>query len=101
MNDAAAQQAYRRLAKESLSMQTVHNYTNEELSLESLEQTFSSELAQASQWYMALAADEKRLVSKGVMWMSRSRCATTKSRNSDRPDNPRCGRGCWSMAARF
>jgi tetratricopeptide (TPR) repeat protein len=63
--DDATREAYRRLAKKSLSMQTVHKDTKSELSLEALELKFSDELADASSWFKVVADDEAKWIRGG------------------------------------
>ena len=64
-NDAT-QQAYRKLARNSLAMQTVHENTYDEISLEALEGTFEEELSQAKRWFKTVADDESKWISEGA-----------------------------------
>ncbi|MEZ6104956.1 MAG: hypothetical protein R3B96_02290 [Pirellulaceae bacterium] len=62
--DAAA--AYRALAQESLSMQTIHPRTQDELRLPELEREFRKELQAAERWYRELEQNERRWIERGL-----------------------------------
>jgi hypothetical protein len=63
--DDATREAYRKLAKDSLFRQTVHQDTINELSLEALELKLSDELAQAERWSRAVSVDEIKWIREG------------------------------------
>ena len=56
--------AYRKLAEESLKMQTA-GLSASQMSLDDLEKTFSAELTQADQWFASLKADEEKWIAEG------------------------------------
>jgi len=63
--DDAARATYRKMAEESLRLQTIDEDTSDELSLAALEKEFLGELAEAQTWYQAVEADERAWISSG------------------------------------
>ena len=61
----AAQSAYRKFAKEALSLQTRTKNTTQALDLATLEKQFRSELKNADAWYAAVRADERNWIDSG------------------------------------
>jgi hypothetical protein len=66
VEDDTARDAYREMAKQSLSMQTIHERSDDELTLDQLEQTFAKELEEAELWFEAVEADEYSWIASGV-----------------------------------
>jgi tetratricopeptide (TPR) repeat protein len=58
--------AYRKMADDSLDMQTVNHASKDELSLEALEKKFTEELVQANQWFESIADDELAWIKAGL-----------------------------------
>lgn len=63
---AEPKQAYRRIAQESLKLQTVAAHSTTELQLEQLESQFQTELSEADRWYADLRNNELGWIEAGV-----------------------------------
>lgn len=66
VDDPELKAVYPRIAKESLSMQTVTARSITELRLQELEATFRKELAEAENWYGNIRNDELAWIEAGV-----------------------------------
>jgi tetratricopeptide (TPR) repeat protein len=66
VKDADAKSDYRRMAEESLAMQTTHIAGSDQLTLAALEEEFKSELQDAQAWHAGVAADEQKWIDEGV-----------------------------------
>ena len=64
--DPLVRDAYRDLAKRSLSMQTVASGVPKSLKLETLEKAFRKELAAGEAWFEKVEADEKKWIQSGI-----------------------------------
>ncbi|WP_339746049.1 hypothetical protein [uncultured Rubinisphaera sp.] len=69
VDDEIAKQAYRNLAEKSLQLQlesTLGGFARQELSLNTLEESFQQELAEAKAWHDELHQDELQWIESGV-----------------------------------
>jgi len=60
-----ARSAYRKLAKDALTLQTRTKNTTQPLDLDTLEKQFQSELKNAEAWYAVVQADERNWIASG------------------------------------
>jgi tetratricopeptide (TPR) repeat protein len=65
VSDKDVREAYRGLAAAALQMQTRHAATEDQASLEEIENAFQQELADAQAWYAELRANELRWIQEG------------------------------------
>ena len=63
---AESKEAYRRIAQESLKLQTVTAHSTTELQLDQLETQFQTELAEADRWYHDVRNSELEWIEAGV-----------------------------------